>query len=285
MQYNITMRYTYKQLQADYPNDDACLEKIFQDRFGHVKFCPKCAAETKFYRVKKRQCYACKWCGYQLHPLSGTIFRQSSTPLTNWFYVIYQFSTSKNGVAAKKIERDLGVTYKTAWRMCKQVRLLMQQGTEKLTGTVEADETYIGGKSDNIHRFKNKTPVLGLVEKKGSVKAVVAHADATNAIPFMKANVTEGSTIHTDESRIYHRVKRDFYHETVNHSAKEYARGDVHTNTIEGFWGQLKNSLKGTHHYVSPKYLQSYVNEFVFRYNYRDVAVCLVLLERASKLA
>jgi len=126
------MRYTFKHFKELYPNDDACLDKIFQDRFGSVKFCPQCAAETKFYRVKKRQCYACKWCGYQLHPLSGTIFRKSSTPLTDWFYAIYQFSTSKNGVSAKKIERDLGVTYKTAWRMCKQIRILMQQDTEQL---------------------------------------------------------------------------------------------------------------------------------------------------------
>lgn len=280
-----TMRYTYKHFQKLYPNDDACLEKVFQDRFGHVKFCPYCAAETKFYRVKKRQCYACQWCGYQLHPLADTIFRKSHIPLTDWFYAIYQFSTSKNGVAAKKIERDLGVTYQTAWRMCKQIRLLMQQDTEQLTGVVEADETYIGGRRKLAHRFDNKLPVIGITEKGGSSKAIVAHEGATStaALSFLRSSIKAGSTIHTDESRIYSRVKREFIHEFVNHSKEQYVKDGVHTNTIEGFWGQLKRSISGTHHAVSPKYLQSYVNQFVFLYNLRGAAVCPVLLELASK--
>jgi transposase-like protein len=277
------MRYTVTQFKADFPDDDACLELIFLNRFGDLEFCPKCGAKTKFYRVKKRQCYACMHCGYQIHPLAKTIFRKSSTSLWNWFYAIYLFSVAKNGVSAKEIERHLGVTYKTAWRMAKQIRLLMQQDVNKLTGIVEADETYIGGKTTWDNKYKNKTSVLGLAEKNGGAKAVVADANATHALPFIRANVEQGSTIHTDESRIYSRVKWDFEHKFVNHSQKEYVKNGVHTNTIEGFWGQMKRSISGTYHCVSPKYLQSYVNEFVFRYNYRDVAVCLLLLEAAAK--
>ncbi len=281
------MRYTKKQFEAEYPDDDACLESVFQNRFGDLKFCPNCAAETKFYRIKKRQAYACQWCAYQLHPLADTIFRKTTTPLKDWFYAIYLFSVSKNGVSAKELERHLGVTYKTAWRMCKQIRLLMQQEGEKLTGTVEVDETYIGGRfpKSKGSKYTNKTGVYGITERNGSAKAVVAHGgvNATTAIPFLKAHVEAGSNVMSDESRIYNRVKRDFIHAYVNHSKEQYVRGDVHTNTIEGFWGQLKRSISGTYHCVSPKYLQSYVNEFVFRYNFRDIAVCPVLLELAAK--
>ena len=281
-----SMRYTFAQFKAEYPDDDACLEAVFQHRFGDLKYCPACGAETKFYRVKKRQCYSCMHCGYQLHPLANTIFRKSSTSLWNWFYAIYLFSVAKNGVSAKELERHLGVTYKTAWRMAKQIRLLMAQDTDKLTGVVEADETYIGGRTDSIRRFRNKSAVLGVAEKNGQAKAVVADGvSATTALPFLKANVERGSMIHTDESRIYSRVKWEFDHETVNHGLKEYVREGISTNTIEGFWSQMKRSIGGTYHCVSPKYLQTYVDEFVFRYNYRGVAVCPALLERAATLS
>lgn len=278
------MRYTYKDFKKEYPDDDACLEAIFQDRFGEVKFCPSCGAETKFYRVKKRQCYACQWCSYQLFPLAKTIFRKTTTPLTDWFHAIYLMSVAKNGISASELARHLGVTYKTAWRMHKQIRILMQQDTDKLTGVVEADETYIGGKGDK-YWAKRKTGVYGVTEKGGQAKAVVAQGgvNATTAIPFLQANVEVGSTVHTDESRIYSRVKREFTHEFVNHSKEQYVKDGVHTNTIEGFWGQMKRSISGTHHAVSPKYLQSYVNQFVFLYNFRGVAVGPVLLELAAK--
>ncbi len=282
------MRYTIAQFNKDFPNDDVCLDTIFENRYGDVKDCPKCGVvDTKFYRVKGRKCYACMHCGYQLHPLAQTIFHKSETPLTSWFYAIYLFSVSKNGVAAKELERHLGVTYKTAHRMARQIRLLMQQDGDKLTGIVEADETYIGGtrkKWQQQSQWTNKHAVVGIVEKHGSAKAFVTKSpNATNTIPFLKANIAEGSTLHTDESGIYTRVKRDFDHEFVNHSKYQYVKAGVSTNTIEGFWGQLKRSLDGTYHSVSPKYLQTYVNEFVFRYNLRGVAVYPVLLEQASK--
>ncbi len=198
-----SMRYTIKQFQQDFPNDDVCLDTIFQNRYGDVKDCPSCGViDTKFYRVKKRKCYACMHCGYQLHPLAQTIFHKSETPLTSWFYAIYLFSVSKNGVAAKELERHLGVTYKTAHRMARQIRKLMTQDDEKLTGIVEADETFIGGKSDKYWSRKKST-VLGATEKYGRAKAVVASgANASTALPFLRAIASREAILHTDDSRL-----------------------------------------------------------------------------------
>lgn len=280
------MRYTKKQFEAQYPNDDACLEAVFQDRFGNVKTCPKCGVvDTKFYRIKKRQCYECMHCGYQLFPLASTIFRKTTLPLTSWFYAIYLFSVSKNGVSAKELERHLGVSYQTAWRMAKQIRLLMKQEHSVLTGTVESDETYIGGKHKMSQGRSKKSVVFGMVERHGRAK--VKHVKSSGArvlLPIMAESIDPSATLYTDEFGSYKSLtKRGRSHTTVNHSTLEFVRGIVHTNTVEGFWGQLKRSLDGTYHSVSPKYLQSYLDEFVFRYNFRDVAVGPVLLEMALK--
>jgi len=279
------MRHTKKQFEAEFPDDDACLEAVFQDRFGDLKFCPKCAAETKFYRVKSRQCYACKWCSYQLFPLADTIFRKTTTPLKDWFYAVYLFSVAKNGVSAKELERHLGVTYKTAWRMAGQIRKLMQQDGDILAGDVEIDETYIGGTRRMANKYSNKSAVFGAVERNG--RASAEHVKSTGArvlLPEIEGHIAAGAHIHSDEWGAYRTLKRRGYsHTTVNHSKLEYVRGSAYTNTIEGFWSQLKRSIDGTYHAVSPKYLQSYVDEFVFRYNFRGVAVGPVLLERALK--
>ena len=279
------MRYTINQFNQKFPTEKACLDFVFEQRYGDMLACPKCGvAEPRYYKVNNRKCYECKDCGNQIHPLANTIFHKSETPLKSWLFAIYLFSVAKNGVSAKELERHLGVTYKTAWRIAKHVRMLMQQGGDMLSGIIEADETYIGGKSRMDEKYKNKTAVVGIVEKKdgGQVKAFTTkHADATVTLPFIKSNIEAGSTLHTDESRIYSRVKRDFTHEFINHSKFEYARAGVHTNNIEGFWGQLKRSIDGTYHSVSPKYLQSYVNEFVFRYNLRNVPIYPALLALA----
>ncbi len=286
-------RYTIDTFHLDFPDDDTCLDYMFNLAYGNLPACPQCGvAEPRYYRVRNRKCYACNDCGYQISPLANTIFHKSETPLTKWFYAIYLFSVGKNGVSAKEIERHLGVTYKTAWRMAKQIRLMMQQGgIAPLSGIVEADETYIGGKSlrrpDRGSIFDNKSAVVGIVEKQkgvGRVKAFATKsANATNTLPFLRDNILSGSTLQTDESRIYSRVKRSFTHEFVNHSKLEYVRSGVHTNTIEGFWGQLKRSLDGTYHCVSPKYLQLYVNEFVYRYNHRNVAAFPALIQAAAQ--
>lgn len=282
------MRYTKKQFEAEYPDDDTCLESVFQERFGDLKYCPKCAAETKFYRVKKRQCYACMHCSYQLFPLSDTIFRKTTTPLKDWFYAIYLFSVAKNGVSAKELERHLGVTYKTAWRMCREIRKLMDEEMGMLGGDgtpVEIDETYIGGKHPKKLGYSKKQTVFGMVERNGMARAKQVKSSGVRVLlPEITGSIAPNAHIHSDEWRAYKKLPEYGYsHTTVNHSKLEYVRGIAYTNTIEGFWSQLKRSIDGTYHAVSPKYLQLYLNEFTFRYNFRDVAVCPVLLERASR--
>ena len=230
-----------------------------------------------FYRIKKRKSYACSWCGYQIAPTAGTIFHKSPTPLTLWFHAIFLFGQSKNGVSAKELERHLGVTYKCAYRIGKQVRSLMERQPSLLGGTVEADETYVGGKGGHNKRGRgaeNKTPVFGMVERKGDVIAkTVTNVKATTVMPLIRQNVEIGTNLMTDELASYNKAGAEFKHERVKHSAKEYARGNVYTNTIEGFWSQLKRSIDGTYHSVSPKYLQSYVNEIAFQYNARSSAL------------
>lgn len=183
-------------------------------------------------------------------------------------------SQAKNGVAAAEIMRITGVTYKTAFRMMHQIRKLMRQGASLFEGTVEADETYIGGKRKGKRGrgASGKTPVFGMVERQGRVYAkAVPNVKGSTVMPLIRDHVKIGSTMMTDEYGIYNGSKKAGYkHKRVNHGKKEYVRGNVHTNTIEGFWSQLKRSVDGTHHNVSPTHLQKYVDEHAFRYNLRN---------------
>ena len=193
-------KFTVQQFHKKYPNDDVCLQEIFNHRYGSIESCPNCSKPAKFYRVKNRKCYKCAFCGHELHPLADTIFHKSSTSLKNWFFAIYLFSNSKNGVSAKELERHLGVTYKTAWRMAKQIRLLFdnqdQDGTP-LDGIVEADETYIGGKrrGKRGRGAEGKTPIIGMAERNGEVMAkVVCDTKSSTITPFICENVEKGHT-------------------------------------------------------------------------------------------
>ncbi len=276
-------KFTYKQFEAQFPDDETCLESIFQNRFGNLKECPSCKKATTFHKVSDRKCYSCQWCAYQIHPLADTIFHKSETSLKSWFYAIFLFSNSKNGVSGKELERTLGVTYKTAWRMAKQIRLLFIATQSKLSGDVEADETYYGGQEKFKHladktkgtqgrSTKTKTPIFGMVQRDGVVIAqVVANTKQSTVTPLIRKNVKIGSRLMTDEYMAYDLMKKEGYkHLRVNHGAKQYVKGVAHTNTIEGFWSQLKRSVNGTYHCVSPKYLQFYVNEFAYRYSKRN---------------
>jgi transposase len=270
-------KYTFKQFQTEFPDDAACLAKLMEIKWGGTDLsCPGCGVRSKFHAMGKRRGFACQSCGHHIFPCVGTIFEKSSTPLTKWFFAMYLMTSTRHGVAAKELERQLGVTYKTAWRMAHELRKLMASADERrpLVGHVEIDETYIGGKqrrSEQRKKGTNKTVVMGLVERDGIVRAAPIEAlNMSTVIPYVTRNVHYGSTITTDESSIYNAVPRTWYeHGRVDHSKEEYVRGKHHTNTIEGHWSRLKCSIKGTHVHVSSKHLWKYVSEFSFRRNFR----------------
>lgn len=285
-------KFSFSDLTINFGKEDQCLEYLLKLKYGETKQCPKCNKPFNYSRVAERKNYQCNHCNNVISPCAGTIFHKSETPLTSWFYAIFLFSVSKNGVSAMELQRHIKVTYKTAWRMCKQIRMLFND-TPKLSGTVEMDEAYLGGKEDNKHESKKignkgtqgKTAVLGAVERSTdeSVGQVVARVvdDTTikNVVPFIRSKVVLGSTINTDDYNSYYNVKYLGYnHRTVNHSSKEYVNGDNYTNTMEGFWSQLKRSIDGTYHMVSPKHLQAYVNEFAWRYNRRNLKSLFITL-------
>jgi transposase-like protein len=269
-------KYTINDFQRDFPDDDACLDKILELRYGPEPKCPNCAKKG-LHRVSGRRQYACQWCGHQVAPCVGTPFEKSSTSLWKWFYAMYLFTSSRHGVPAKELERQLGVTYKTAWRMGHKLRELMAEinGSPTLEGHVEADETYVGGyKARGKHGGSvrdGKTILFGLVERGGSV--VTQTIEATSKLdidPVIDKYVPWGTIISTDEAGVYTYLDRmPYQHGTVNHSKKNWRKGIHHTNTIEGCWSRLKNSIKGTHIHVSGKWLDNYSQEFCFRYNNR----------------
>jgi transposase len=271
------VKYTFKQFQAEFPDDATCLAKLMEMNYGGSKtMCPDCREERQFHPMTKRRAYACQVCGFHIYPCAGTIFHKSSTKLTNWFFAMYLMTSTRHGVAAKELERQIGCTYKTAWRMAHELRKLMAQadGTGPLEGHVEIDETRIGGKQARQVRSRrgtNKTIVMGMVERGGHIKAgPVPDATQSTLEPIILMNVSPDSIISTDEAGAYAGLRGSFrFHGRVNHSLDEWTRGIHHTNTIEGHWSQLKRSIRGTHVHVSSKHLWKYVSEFSYRRNYR----------------
>jgi transposase len=267
---------TLQQFHKMFPHDDACLEHMMMVRFGLEHTCRKCQRDSKFSRVSSQRAFACQWCGDHVYPCVNTPFEDSRTKLHLWFYALYLLSTSRHGVPAKELERQLGVTYKCAWRMGHQIRKYMAKvdGETPLSGTVEVDETYIGGKTTGGKRGRgapNKTVVFGMLQKDGDVMTkVVPNVKRVTLEPIIEANVAKGSTIHTDELRSYSRLGNNGYnHETVNHGCGEYVKGNTHVNGMEGYWSRLKLSIRGTHVHVSQKYLENYAKEFEYRFNSR----------------
>jgi len=270
---------TLRQFQDRFPTEEACLDHLMRTRYGETLACDGCGKDAKYYRVKKRRSYACEHCGHQVYPTAGTPFHRTRTSLRDWFYVMFLFCASRNGVAAKEVERQIGVTYKTAWRMCHEIRKYMAEidGDEPLGGPfkrVEIDETYIGGEAKGMGTgYKhNKTNVMAMLERGGKVMAkVIPNRKKITLEAHIFENVKPHTEIHTDEFISYKDIGdfKGYDHHTVNHSEGEYARGHVSTNSVEGFWGQFKRGVVGTHIHVSPKHLAKYLGEFEYRHNMR----------------
>jgi transposase len=296
------LRYTREQFDKEFPNDDVCLETVKEQRFpGGVKFCATCQKKRKHYRVKGRTAYACDRCGNHIYPLAGTIFQKSSTSLRVWFQAMYLMGSTRCGISAKQIQRETGVTYKTAWRMFHQIRKLMREeiqlGGEGTPG-VEMDEMYHGGRRKNeagrllLGDLRKKTMVTGIVERKGRIVARVSQEMTMLATStFVQEYVLPKTAIFTDESSAFNALPKlgnlGYQHRRINHSEKVYVMGDVHTNTIEGFWSLVKRGIGGVYHSVSAKYLQSYLDEYSFRYNRRASGnlVFVSMLERVGETA
>jgi transposase len=290
--------YSLMEFMREFPDDAACLDRLWRDRFapdGHHAFCPSCERERKFHRTKSRASYTCDSCGLHVHPMVGTIFERSTTSLHLWFYGIYLVASTRCGISAKQLERELGVTYKTAHRMMKKLRhhLMNDEGDDKLSGDVEVDETGWGGKprrkltpAEGAAFREAKATMLGMVERGGRVRVrVISSRRGEPLSRAVRANVNPQSMIITDDWRPYRPLKREFIaHKVINHSAGHYVQGDVHTNTIEGFFGNLKTGMRGTYKKVSPAYLQSYLDEYAWRYNQRRSgrSLFLSLIERSA---
>lgn len=280
----MNIRYSFKQFKDEYGSHDQCLDALKELRYPSGTICPKCKEASAFYRVSNRSAYACKLCGWHVYPLAGTIFEKTSTPLDLWFYAMFLMIHTRSGTSAKQLERMLGVTYKTAWRMFKQIRMLMANINSTgglLDGEVEIDETFVGGKGMN-RRFKphfNEIPkevVMGLVKRsqsgKGGDKVYLKHIPSTGKwalLEQIKNNVDPKARVITDEYRGYWQLpKYGYKHDYVNHQ-QTYVLNDIHTQNIENIWSILKRGIYGVYRHVSKKYLQAYADEYAWRYNHR----------------
>ena len=271
------MAYTVQEFFKHFPTDESCLVHLMKVRFGESLTCPKCRKHGRFSKLKDMPAFACAWCGHHIHPMAGTPFQASHTPLQKWFYAMYLFTTSRHGVPAKELQRQLGVTYKTAWRMGHEIRKYMGKidGNAPLNRTVEADETYIGGKRPGKRGrgASGKTVVFGMLEREGNVMThVVPNVKRRTLHPHLETHIEKGSIIHTDELPSYDTISdKGYTHETVNHGAGQYVQNGVHVNGLEGFWSQIKRSIKGTHIHISKQHTAKYLGEFEFRYNLRKM--------------
>lgn len=292
--------FSLMEFMREFPDDESCLEHLWRARYsddGEHADCPKCGREQvpfrKYATAQGRQSWTCTQCGHHVHPTSGTIFQGSSTSLTLWYYAMYLVTSTRCGISAKQLERQIGVSYKTAWRMLNKIRnQLMTEDDEPLSGEVEADETYIGGKpraSDTYrarqrakaegHPWKTSgyarkatTTVFAAVERGGRVRATVVPDSSSKTLgQAVERYVLPESVLFTDEWQSYLQVGKKFTaHHRIRHAEAIYVSGDVHTQTIEGFFSNLKRGISGVYHSVSSKWLQGYLNEYAWRYNERS---------------
>jgi transposase-like protein len=284
---------TFEQFDRQFPSDEACKDFIVAQRWADGVRCPRCNRTEKIYALKTRPYHwVCKNAdcgkrtGYRFSVTTATIFQDTKISLRLWFKIGYLMLVSKKGMSSLQVRRtifgeDSGSDWRTTWYICHRWRAAMRGDAFSLTGTVEVDEAHIGGKEKNKHASKRlhagrgpvgKATVIGAISRKGNVVCqVIENADAATMTSFVRKTVSGNvDLVATDEHTGYaHLDAVGFPHETVAHSAGEYVRGKVHTNSIEGFWSLLKRGIVGTYHQVSKDYLPLYLNEFSYRHNNR----------------
>lgn len=274
---------TLQQAIKFFSDELTCVQLVASRRWANGQAaCPRCGSTNNTF-MQSRKVWQCKnkGCRKQFSVKVGTIFEDSPIGLDKWLTAMWLIGNAKNGISSYEIHRAIGVTQKTAWFMLHRIRLAMQTGSiEKLSGNVEVDETFIGGKAKNMHKHKReakikgrgsvgKTAVMGLLERKGRVLAkVIESTDRETLHAEVKNNVEKDSNLFTDEWLSYRGLDEDYIHEVINHSI-EYVRDNVHTNGIENFWSLLKRTLKGTYVSVEPFHLSRYLAEQTFRFNER----------------
>ena len=288
------MKYTKKQFEAQYPDDNSCLHKIFVTRYGNETECPKCKEPFTYKRTvnysdvkgTQKKSYYCVYCAHQIYPLAGTIFQKSTTSLKDWFWVLYSLCTTRNGVSAKEIERQLDVCYKTALRMSHQLKKLMGNKKQNvMSGVIQMDEMIPSMKSKNMHSaqrkiaracgFTNKIMVFGIMNEKGDlIVESVKYGDWEAMRQIMAERVCQDSILITDGAQGYKDLSKwgiNFkQHVVVNHQVGEYVKDGYTTNPLEGFWSQLRRMIHGTHIKVSHNHLQKYIEEAATRYMLRN---------------
>ncbi len=262
-------------LMERYHSEESCRKTLTELRWPNGVACPRCGS-LDIRNSYTRSQYDCGSCGYQFSVLTGTMFHDTHLPLPKWFMAIYLMVEARKGISANQMKRTLNVSYKTAWYLCHRIRNAMtEHNPEPLNGIVEVDETFIGGKRRNVgHGYKgNKTAVVGAVERGGDVRMqVISERDRKTLHGFIKNHTApDTEAIYTDDWPAYRGIAdHDTKHETVNHSAEEWVRGDVHTNTVEGIWSLFKRSVVDSYHKLSTKHLDAYLDELEWRFNNRD---------------
>ncbi len=262
-------------LIENYHSEESCRARMEELRWPEGVDCPRCDSKS-IARMEDRHQYQCRSCRYQFSVTAGTIFHDTHLPLWKWFLAVYLIVESKKGISANQLKRTIGVSYKTAWYLCHRIRAALKEvDAQLLKGIIETDETFVGGKVEGMGRgyTDNKVVVVGAVQRDGAIRLqVVKGRDRETLQGFIRENVAgDTEAIYTDEWEAYVGVAdHDTKHETVNHSEKEYVRGEVHVNSVENIWSLLKRSIIGSYHQVSAKHLDAYLDELEFRFNNRE---------------